>query len=30
MQKKKGVNTKSVKFRPAAIKPLELNKGGGN
>jgi tetratricopeptide (TPR) repeat protein len=27
---KKGVNTKSVKFRPAAIKPLELNKGGGN
>lgn len=27
---RKGADTKSVKFRPAAIKPLELNKGGGN
>ncbi len=27
---RKGANTKSVKFRPAAIKPLELKQGGGN
>ena len=27
---RKGADTKSVKFRPAAIKPLELKQGGGN